>query len=76
MSCHDIGLIQLVNLFLELCIPIWYGVCLFQILLEDDNFDEALNLLKQVKLDGIQPDVLLFNTVLKQACYKVLHLSY
>ncbi|XP_017430149.1 pentatricopeptide repeat-containing protein At1g76280 isoform X4 [Vigna angularis] len=40
------------------------------ILLEDDNFYEALNLLKQVKLDGIQPDVLLFNTVLKQACYK------
>ncbi|KAH1214727.1 Pentatricopeptide repeat-containing protein [Glycine max] len=40
------------------------------ILLEDENFNEALNLLKQVILDGIQPDVLLFNTVLKEACYK------
>ncbi|RDY12998.1 Pentatricopeptide repeat-containing protein, partial [Mucuna pruriens] len=40
------------------------------ILLEDENFNEALNLLKQIILDGIQPDVLLFNTFLKQACYK------
>jgi len=45
-------------------------------LLADENFDEAVNLYKQVILDGIQPDVLVFNTVLKEACYKVLHLSY
>ncbi|XP_027940723.1 pentatricopeptide repeat-containing protein At1g76280 isoform X2 [Vigna unguiculata] len=52
------------------CPAICTYTAIIKILLEDDNFDEALNLLKQVKLDGIQPDVLLFNTVLKQACYK------
>ncbi|XP_014504630.1 pentatricopeptide repeat-containing protein At1g76280 isoform X2 [Vigna radiata var. radiata] len=52
------------------CPVICTYTAIIKILLEDDNFDEALNLLKQVKLDGIQPDVLLFNTVLKQACYK------
>ncbi|TKY57582.1 Pentatricopeptide repeat-containing protein [Spatholobus suberectus] len=43
---------------------------IIKILLEDENFHEALNLLKQVILDGIQPDILLFNTFLQQACYK------
>ncbi|KAL2349373.1 hypothetical protein Fmac_003373 [Flemingia macrophylla] len=43
---------------------------IIKILLEDENFNEALNLLKQFILDGIQPDVLLFNTFLKEACYK------
>ncbi|WVY89052.1 hypothetical protein V8G54_037967 (chloroplast) [Vigna mungo] len=52
------------------CPVICTYTAIVKILLEDDNFYEALNLLKQVKLDGIQPDVLLFNTVLKQACYK------
>ncbi|XP_017430148.1 pentatricopeptide repeat-containing protein At1g76280 isoform X3 [Vigna angularis] len=52
------------------CPVICTYTAIIKILLEDDNFYEALNLLKQVKLDGIQPDVLLFNTVLKQACYK------
>ncbi|KEH40263.1 hypothetical protein MTR_1g026480 [Medicago truncatula] len=40
------------------------------ILLEDENFNEALNVLERIKLDGIQLDVLLFNTFLRQACYK------
>ncbi|XP_027364853.1 pentatricopeptide repeat-containing protein At1g76280 isoform X2 [Abrus precatorius] len=43
---------------------------LIKILLEDENFIEALNLLNQVILDGIQLDVLLFNTFLRHACYK------
>nr|KYP65227.1 Pentatricopeptide repeat-containing protein At1g76280 family [Cajanus cajan] len=43
---------------------------IIKILLQDENFNEALNILKQVILDGIQPDVLLFNTFLKEACYK------
>ncbi|CAJ1972614.1 unnamed protein product [Sphenostylis stenocarpa] len=55
------------------------GICTYtafiKILLQDENFDEVMNLLKQVILDGIQPDVLLFNTVLKEACYKVIYFS-
>ncbi|KAI5392675.1 hypothetical protein KIW84_060013 [Lathyrus oleraceus] len=47
---------------------------LIKILLEDENFNEALNVLERIKLDGIQFDVLLFNTFLRQACYKVFHL--
>ncbi|KAK7283788.1 hypothetical protein RIF29_13534 [Crotalaria pallida] len=43
---------------------------LIKILLEDENFNEALYLLERVRLDGIQLDVLLFNTFLRQACYK------
>ncbi|KAI5392672.1 pentatricopeptide repeat-containing protein At1g76280 [Lathyrus oleraceus] len=43
---------------------------LIKILLEDENFNEALNVLERIKLDGIQFDVLLFNTFLRQACYK------
>ncbi|ESW32594.1 hypothetical protein PHAVU_001G001200 [Phaseolus vulgaris] len=52
------------------CPVICTYTAIIKILLEDENFDEALNLLKQVILDGIQPDILLYNTVLKQACYK------
>ncbi|CAL0333173.1 unnamed protein product [Lupinus luteus] len=43
---------------------------LIKILLEDENFSEALYLLEQVRLDGFQLDVLLFNTFLRQACHK------
>ncbi|XP_019453377.1 PREDICTED: pentatricopeptide repeat-containing protein At1g76280 [Lupinus angustifolius] len=43
---------------------------LIKILLEDENFSEALYLLERVRLDGIQLDVLLFNTFLRQACHK------
>ncbi|XP_045824397.1 pentatricopeptide repeat-containing protein At1g76280-like isoform X1 [Trifolium pratense] len=43
---------------------------LIKILLEDENFYEALNVLERIKLDGIKLDVLLFNTFLRQACYK------
>ncbi|GFZ10513.1 tetratricopeptide repeat (TPR)-like superfamily protein [Actinidia rufa] len=40
------------------------------ILLANDEFDEALNLLDQGILEGIQSDVLLFNTFLQEACDK------
>lgn len=43
-----------------------------QILLENGDFDKALSLLDQGSLEGIQSDVLLFNTVLREACEKVL----
>ncbi|XP_073220230.1 pentatricopeptide repeat-containing protein At1g76280 isoform X2 [Cicer arietinum] len=43
---------------------------LIKILLEDENFNEALSVLERIKLDGIKLDVLLFNTFLRQACYK------
>ncbi|KAK7321837.1 hypothetical protein VNO77_32824 [Canavalia gladiata] len=43
---------------------------LIKVLLENENFSEALNIFKQVVLDGIQLDVLFFNTFLRQACYK------
>ncbi|KAK7280796.1 hypothetical protein RJT34_25863 [Clitoria ternatea] len=43
---------------------------LIKILLADENYDEALYILKRVILDGIQLDVLLFNTFLRQACFK------
>ncbi|KAJ7962421.1 Pentatricopeptide repeat [Quillaja saponaria] len=43
---------------------------LLKILLEDENFDEALNLLDQASSQGIQLDVLLFNTVLQKASNK------
>ncbi|XP_057445914.1 pentatricopeptide repeat-containing protein At1g76280 isoform X2 [Lotus japonicus] len=43
---------------------------LIKILLQDEKFNEALNLLERTRLDGIQLDVLLFNTFLRQACYK------
>ncbi|XP_045825431.1 pentatricopeptide repeat-containing protein At1g76280-like [Trifolium pratense] len=43
---------------------------LIKILLEDENFNEALSVLERIKLDGIKFDVLLFNTFLREACYK------
>ncbi|XP_061356576.1 pentatricopeptide repeat-containing protein At1g76280 isoform X2 [Gastrolobium bilobum] len=43
---------------------------LIKILLENENFNEALNLFERVRLDGIQLDVLLFNTFLRKACYQ------
>ncbi|KAF3455799.1 hypothetical protein FNV43_RR00441 [Rhamnella rubrinervis] len=43
---------------------------LIKILLEDDNFNEALNLLDLAISEGIQLDVLLFNTILQKACEK------
>lgn len=49
---------------------------LFQILLEDENFNEALNLLVQAVSERIQLDVLLFNTILQKACDKVLNCNY
>lgn len=44
---------------------------LVQILLELDNFDDSLKLLNQGKLDGIEPDLLLYNTILQTAYEKV-----
>ncbi|XP_040989932.1 pentatricopeptide repeat-containing protein At1g76280 isoform X3 [Juglans microcarpa x Juglans regia] len=41
---------------------------LIKILLEDENFDEALNLLDQAFSEGHDLDVLLFNTILRKAC--------
>lgn len=41
-----------------------------QILLEREDFDEALNLLDQARLEEIPPDVLLYNTILQKACLK------
>ncbi|XP_052119232.1 pentatricopeptide repeat-containing protein At1g76280 isoform X2 [Arachis duranensis] len=43
---------------------------LIKILMENENFSEALNLLERAKLGGIQLDVLLFNTFLRSASYK------
>lgn len=47
----------------------------FQILLGDEYFDEALTLLDQAISEGIQLDVLLFNTILWKACEKVLNFT-
>lgn len=41
---------------------------MFQILLEDDDIDEALNLLDQASSEGNKLDSLLFNTILQKAC--------
>ncbi|XP_042952109.1 pentatricopeptide repeat-containing protein At1g76280 isoform X4 [Carya illinoinensis] len=41
-----------------------------EILLEDENFDEALNLLDQAFSEGHDLDVLLFNTILQKACQR------
>lgn len=46
-----------------------------QILLGNGDLDGALHLLDQGSLEGIQSDVLLFNTILQGACEKVLFLS-
>ncbi|XP_059634066.1 pentatricopeptide repeat-containing protein At1g76280 [Cornus florida] len=43
---------------------------LLKILLGCEDFNGALDLLDQGNLDGIQPDVLLFNTILQKACEK------
>ncbi|GKU98120.1 hypothetical protein SLEP1_g11162 [Rubroshorea leprosula] len=43
---------------------------LMKVLLDFENFDEALHLLDQAILEGNQLDVLLFNTFLKKACDK------
>ncbi|PSS31201.1 Pentatricopeptide repeat-containing protein [Actinidia chinensis var. chinensis] len=43
---------------------------LMKILLGNGDFDEAINLLDQGILEGIQSDVLLFNTFLQEACEK------
>ncbi|KAG2675522.1 hypothetical protein I3760_12G007200 [Carya illinoinensis] len=43
---------------------------LIKILLEDENFDEALNLLDQAFSEGHDLDVLLFNTILQKACQR------
>ncbi|XAR61556.1 hypothetical protein NMG60_11016012 [Bertholletia excelsa] len=43
---------------------------LIKILLKNGDFDEALDLLDQGILEQIQPDVLLFNTILQEACAK------
>lgn len=47
-----------------------------QILLEYEDFDEALNMLDQVSSEGNQLDVLLYNTILQKACEKVLFLRF
>ncbi|KAJ4717572.1 Pentatricopeptide repeat [Melia azedarach] len=43
---------------------------LIKILLEYEDFDEALNMLDQVSSEGNQLDVLLYNTILQKACEK------
>ncbi|PON90448.1 Ribosome biogenesis protein [Trema orientale] len=43
---------------------------LMKILLENENFNEALYLLDRASSEGIRRDVLLFNTILKKACKK------
>ncbi|KAI3962724.1 hypothetical protein MKW92_022630, partial [Papaver armeniacum] len=43
---------------------------LIQILLASQDFDEALRLLNQLRVEGNQPDVLLFNTFLREAYFK------
>lgn len=48
----------------------------FQIHLEDENFSEALCLLDRARSDGKQLDIILFNTILAQACNKVLYLTH
>nr|KJB14289.1 hypothetical protein B456_002G118000 [Gossypium raimondii] len=45
---------------------------LMKILLEYENFDEALSLVDQASLEGHQLDVLMYNTILKKASEKVL----
>lgn len=42
-----------------------------KILLEYENFDEALSLMDQASLEGHQLDVLMYNTILKKASEKV-----
>lgn len=42
--------------------------------MEDDNFDEALNLLDQACTEGLDLDVLLFNGILERACKQVMFL--
>jgi hypothetical protein len=50
---------------------------LFQILLEDENFDEALNLLDQACSEVLDLDVQLYNILLQKASERVIpsHLS-
>jgi hypothetical protein len=62
--CGCFGTINILNAELNL----------FQILLEDENFDGALNLLDQACSEGLELDVLLFNTILQKACVRVLYL--
>lgn len=58
----------------ELFLIVEHVLC--QILLDYGDFDEALNLLDLVSLEGIPHDVLLYNTILKKACEKVKHLMF
>nr|GMD21858.1 pentatricopeptide repeat-containing protein At1g76280 isoform X1 [Ipomoea batatas]GMD23418.1 pentatricopeptide repeat-containing protein At1g76280 isoform X1 [Ipomoea batatas] len=44
--------------------------CVCQILVESEDFDEAFRLLNQGILDGIQPDVLLYNRIVQKASEK------
>ncbi|CAB4268372.1 unnamed protein product [Prunus armeniaca] len=45
------------------------NIVLFQILLEDDDIEEALNLLDQASSERNELDTLLFNTIiLEKAC--------
>ncbi|KAB2096437.1 hypothetical protein ES319_A01G108200v1 [Gossypium barbadense] len=44
---------------------------LMKILVEYENFDEALSLMDQASLEGHQLDVLMYNTILKKASEKV-----
>lgn len=39
--------------------------------MESEDFDEAFRLLNQGILDGIQPDVLLYNRIVQKASEKV-----
>lgn len=43
-----------------------------QVLLENEDFDGALSLLNQMTSANIQPDIQLFNTILRQAYSKVI----
>lgn len=68
-------------LFRTFTLLYWYPLLccestLFQILLEDDAIDEALNLLDQASSEGNKLDAMVFNTILRKACEKVYHMFF
>lgn len=46
-------------------------IILIQIVLRFERFDDALNLLDQASSEGIELDVTIMNTIMKEACVKV-----
>ncbi|PPS02784.1 hypothetical protein GOBAR_AA17882 [Gossypium barbadense] len=56
---------------LRMCIHLKQKILFAPILVEYENFDEALSLMDQASLEGHQLDVLMYNTILKKASEKV-----